>query len=317
MEPEEKRPFTPPPLPQRNLKTSGAAEENWEEVRAQEKLRNRGVWIVLGILALMVAGAMLIPKLVEHTGLNKRLREDTKYVQENLPGVWLCDGMVMEVYPNGYFVQYQPVSSASQTEEPLLQEASVVIYGKYSLYDPDAYTQEEIEGFKAYAQKDVLIGVPCLLSYFGTRAEEQVFFRFLNSNTLEMGSELSLQRIGEVPEVTDCMTGLYVRKDAERFSLAVICNEKTQEGRMVWCNTPGELYTRYRDPANGWDYECRYDENALQSIDNSAWNFDYFKFTRSGTDLIDGGSGYYADLGAVYQKISDFSYCSQERTPLC
>ena len=54
MEPEEKRPFTPPPLPQRNLKTSGAAEENWEEVRAQEKLRNRVVWIVLGILALMV-----------------------------------------------------------------------------------------------------------------------------------------------------------------------------------------------------------------------------------------------------------------------
>lgn len=132
-----------------------------------------------------------------------------------------------------------------------------------------------------------------------------------------MGSALTLQRIGEVPEVTDCMTGLYVRKDAERFSLAVICNEKTQEGRMVWCNTPGELYTRYRDPATGWDYECRYDENALQSIDNSAWNFDYFKFTRSGTDLIDGGSGYYADLGAVYQKISDFSYCSQGRTPLC
>lgn len=233
MDSEEKRPFTPPPLPQQYRKNPETAEENREEAATEGKSRMRVAWIVLGVLVLAVVVALLIPKLAGSVGLDKRLQKDTQYAQENLPGVWYCSGMVMEIYPNGYFVQYQPVSSTSQAEDPLLQEASVVIYGRYSLYDPDAYTQEEIEGFKAYAQENEAVGVPCLLGYFGTRADEQVFCRFPDGDTLEMGSAMTLQRIGEVPEVTDCMTGLYVRKGAERFSIAAVCDRETQEGMMV------------------------------------------------------------------------------------
>lgn len=87
MDSEEKRPFTPPPLPQQNRKAPETAEENREEAATEGKSRTRVAWIVIGVLVLAVVVALLIPKLAGSADLNKRPPKDTQYVQKNLPTV--------------------------------------------------------------------------------------------------------------------------------------------------------------------------------------------------------------------------------------
>lgn len=87
MDSEEKRPFTPPPLPQQYRKNPETVEENREEAATEGKSRTRVAWIVIGVLALAVAVALLIPKLAGSADLNKHPPKDTQYVQKNLPTV--------------------------------------------------------------------------------------------------------------------------------------------------------------------------------------------------------------------------------------
>ena len=87
MDSEEKRPFTPPPLPQQYRKNPETAEENREEAATEGKSRTRVAWIVIGVLVLAVVVALLIPKLAGSAGLDERPPKDTQYVQKNLPTV--------------------------------------------------------------------------------------------------------------------------------------------------------------------------------------------------------------------------------------
>lgn len=240
--------------------------------------------------------------------ISDKLLSDTEYVKSHIIGTWSSsDGEIVEFYSNGIVVNYTPVKEydmANILDGVMMDGGSYSVeselksigYSGYTIPEPDSYTDEELQSYADYAQSTQNIGITLKYNFWGAIEDKYILHEFQNEDTLIIGKEKTLTRIGKTDPVNNDISGLYINEEDSNLGIRIINSQNGEQSYFDWVdiNKNLELYG-----------ECVINEDEIILKDDSGSNF---AFQHNENQLVETGSDSLPGSGLSYKKISNLKY---------
>lgn len=289
--------FVPPPLP--NNPPSLQVEETAKISSNSKKMAAKRKYIIYAVF--VVLATVLIICFIYHqytNGIKQKLISNTAYVKEHMIGIWKTNsGDILEVYENGWMVNYKPVQNTTATTESMINNALANLgCNGYTIPEISSYTKANLKSYAKYLKQidgNNKIGISIQANFFGVMPDKFILFEFSDDNNMFMGGSHLTRVEKNSPVISDSITGIYSNIEDKGICLNIIETGSNSKGYFEWSKA---------ESVKGF---CNIYENSIALLFSYA---DDFIFKRDGSNLVEIGSNETPGSQIRYEKISDLSY---------